>query len=189
MCEIGRVDGVWNKNTWSASQHSNDKQSSCLSISKCPVWVCIQGMYIPWPLSIVEYQVREGGTEPWIRCSCVHIIISWEHGRRCRLDGKYSTELKPFFLVFSLRCFHPKLMHWLCGYTLRQVTLLHVTRNWHAFPEPLRCSLYCTWPGTDMCFPNSLGPEVQVAVQSLCWYKIVIHMSHIFAASLASRKV
>lgn len=47
----------------------------------------------PWPLGALGYQVREGRTAPLIPCSCVHIIVAWELGRNCRLDGRESVEL------------------------------------------------------------------------------------------------
>lgn len=156
VCEIGKGYVIWNENTWSVSEHSYYKQSSCLSIFKCPVCATIQGRYFPWPLGAVGYQVREGHTEPLIPCSCVHIIIVWELGRSCRLDGRDPAELSSLFSGLFTPWFLPQIMHDYVVTHCQQVTsrfcwvwfVLSVIMNWHTFPEPPR-----PWSASDSTKP------------------------------------
>lgn len=142
VCEIGRGNGIWNENTWSVSQHSYYKQSSCPSISTCPVCAGIQGLYFPWPLGAVGYQVREGCTEPLIPCPCVHIVVAWELGRSCRLDGRESAELNSPFSCLS---------HSLVS-SLRSRVIMWLQTADRSLLDSVECGLCWAWPGTDIHF-------------------------------------
>lgn len=181
VCEIGRGYGIWNENTWSVSQHSYYKQSSCPSISTCPVCTGIQGLYFPWPLGAVGYQVREGCTEPLIPCpmrSHCRCLGTWKE-LQTRWERVCGAQLS-VFLSFSLLSFFPQIMRDHVATHCRQVTsrfcwvrfVLSMARNWHTLPDHP---------------PPPPGPEVQVTAESPCHSKTVVPMLYISAASPASR--